>query len=67
MWCGLDNVAGVPRTPVLAMARNAGVLWSVLFSLAPTGESLTVRSVQQGRRAAPGPSVEVNHLPARIC
>ena len=48
MWCGLDMVAGVPRTPELAMACNAGVLWSVLFSLAPTGESLTVRSVQQG-------------------
>jgi len=31
---------------VLALAHNVGLLRAVLISLAPTGESLTVRAVQ---------------------
>jgi len=48
--CGLHLTAGESHTTVFAMSCNFGVPWSVLFSLTPTGESLTVRSVQPGKK-----------------
>ena len=50
MSCGLHLTAGESHTTVFAMSCNVGVPWSVLFSLTPTGESLTVRSVQPGKK-----------------